>query len=186
MQICVRLFLSLLAAVIVGASGCAYSTRPLSDAKTSTADARLLGTWEIADTDKPAEKKIVVVDRKKDEPNVLRLFDIQEKKTADVFLTKIGERYVASIADEEDGKTKFLICSYEVKDQSLSIWGLDTQFITNAVNDKQLKGAVTKHDFFSEVIIDESAENLRKFVERNAASCFLQEKPLTVKRLRGE
>src|SRR5262249_48801285 len=101
MQICVRLFLSLLAAVIVGASGCAYSTRPLSDAKTSTADARLLGTWEIADTDKPAEKKIVVVDRKKDEPNVLRLFDIQEKKTADVFLTKIGERYVASIADEE-------------------------------------------------------------------------------------
>jgi hypothetical protein len=64
---------------------------------------------------------MVVVDRKRDEPNVLRIFDIDEKKTLDVYLTKIGEARVASIAGEENGTTKFLVCKYELQDSSLAV-----------------------------------------------------------------
>jgi len=181
-----RMPLALLAILLLSVVGCTYSTQPLSDAKSSMPDLRLLGTWEIADPDKPADKKIVVVDRRQDEPNVLRLFDIKEKKTADVFLTKIGNRYVASIAGEENGTTRFLICRYELKDESsLSLWGLDKEFFTTAVNDKRLKGVIKSEQFFTDVTIDETPEKLFKFIEEHAAKGFSHEEPLVIKRMRS-
>jgi hypothetical protein len=175
--------LVLLATALAG-TGCAYSTQPLSDAKTSIPDLRLLGTWELANADRPADKKMVVVDRKRDEPNVLRMFDIEEKKTLDVYLTKIGEARVASIADEQNGTTKFLICKYELQDDSsLAVWGLDQEFFASAIEEKRLKGKKTQDGFLSNVIIDESPEHLRKFIEEQAAKCFSHEQPLVIRQI---
>jgi len=179
-----RLSTFVLLMACVTAAGCAYSTQPLSDAKTSMPDLRLLGAWELSDPDKPADKKVIVVDRKRDEPNVLRLFDIKEKKAVDVYLTKIGEARVASIADEENGTTKFLICKYELKgDSSLAICGLDKEFFASAVEQKRLKGALTKNGLFNDLTIDESPENLRAFIEEHAAKCFSHEEALVVRRI---
>jgi hypothetical protein len=169
------------------ATGCAYSTQPLSDAKTSIADLRLLGTWELTNPDRPADKKMVVVNRKRDEPNVLRMFDINEKKTLDVYLTKIGNMRVASIADEENGTTKFLICKYELNDDSsLAIWGLDEGFFASAVEEKRLKGTRSQDALFSNVTIDETPSRLRKFIEEQAAKCFPHETPLVVRRINSQ
>src|SRR5262245_37207495 len=177
----------MLLTIALAATGCAYSTQPLSDAKTSIADVQLLGTWELANADRPADKKLVVVDRKRDEPNVLRMFAIEEKKTVDVYLTKIGETRLASIADEENGTTKFLICKYELKDDSsLAVWALDKEFFESAVQEKRLKGTKTQNGFISNVTIDETPERLRKFIEEQAAKCFSHEQPLVIRRISGQ
>ena len=182
-----RLSTLMLLTTALAATGCAYSTQPLSDAKTSIPDLRLLGTWELSDPDKPADKKMVVVDRKRDEPNVLRMFDIQEKKTLDVYLTRVGDARVASIADDEKGKTKFLICKYELTDESsLAIWGLDQEFFASAVEEKRLNGIKTKNGLFSELTIDETPERLRKFIEEQTSKCFSHEKPLVVRRMNSQ
>jgi len=178
-----RVLTIMLLTTVLAATGCTYSTQPLSDAKTSMPDLRLLGTWELSDPDKPADKKIVVVDRKRDEPNVLRMFDIKEKKTLDVFLTKIGEARVASIAHEQNGTTKFFICKYELKDDSsLTVWGVDQEFFAAAVEEKHLKGTKTQND----MTIDETPESLRKFIEEQAAKCFSREGPLVIRRINSQ
>jgi hypothetical protein len=178
-----RVLTLVLLTTALASTGCTYSTQPLSNAKTSMPDLRLLGTWELSDPDKPADKKIVVVDRKRDEPNVLRMFDLREKKTLDVFLTKVGEACVASIAAEENGTTKFLICKYELKDDSsLAVWGVDQEFFAAAVEEKRLKGTKTHSD----MTIDETPESLRKFIEEQAAKCFSHEEPLVGRRMNGQ
>jgi hypothetical protein len=182
-----RVSMLMLLVTALAATGCVYSTQPLSNAKTSIPDLRLLGTWELSNPDKPADRKMVVVNRKRDEPNVLRMFDIEEKKTADVYLTKIGDMRVASITDEENGTTKFLICKYELKDDSsLAVWGLDKEFFQSAVEEKRLKGTKTQDGFFSNVTIDETPEHLRKFIEEHAAKCFSHEEPLVVRRINSQ
>src|SRR5262245_14898288 len=115
-QITCRFLLFLCATALGSAAGCVYSTQPLSDAKSSTPDLRLLGTWEIVDPSKPDDRKTVFVRRNRDQPNVLRIFDIAERETTDVFLTKLGDEYVASISHDENGKKIYFIGKYEWKD----------------------------------------------------------------------
>ena len=111
------------------------------------------------------------------------MFDLREKKILDVFLTKVGEARLASIGAEENGTTKFLICKYELKDDSsLAVWGVDQGFFAAAVEDKRLKGTKTQND----MMIDETPESLRKFLEEQAAKCFSHEEPLVIRRINSQ
>lgn len=174
---------------IFTSTGCVSSLKPLTDAKTSTPDLRLLGTWEFEDKDK-MEKHTILVERKKDAPNVLEASAAKDGKreAGDLLLTKIGNDHYVSVGNKDkDGVTKYTIAKYHLADDgTLSIWGLETDFFAAAVENKELKGSI-KRELFTDVTLDETAENLRRFLEKHGAKCFMKETAITVKRIkRGE
>ncbi len=152
-------------------TGCVSSLKPLSDEKTSKPDVRLLGTWELEDKDK-MEKHAVVIQAKKGAPNVLEASATQdgEKETGDLLLTKIGNDHFVSIGDKDDkGVMRYTIAKYVLKDDStLECWGLNADFFAKAVENKELKGTV-KQELFKDVTLDDTPENLRKFLEKQGS-----------------
>jgi hypothetical protein len=168
-------------------TGCVASVQPLSDAKTSVPDLQLLGAWEFID-DETKEATRVVVSRKKDAPNVLVAVadDGKEKETGELFLTQIGKDHFVSVENtDKDGKKQYVIAKYEITKDGLSVWGADTDFFAAAVEKKELKGTIKQGEVFRDVLLDESPEKLRKFLEKHGAKCFTNETPLTVNRVKA-
>ncbi len=171
------------------AAGCVSSTKPLSDAKTSQPDLRLLGTWEYQEEDSP-EKMTIVISKKKDSPNVLEIVgdDGEKKETMELLLTKVGSDYLASVEEKDDnGKTKYVIGKYELlEDGNVKLSGLDVDFFAAAVGNKELKGTVMAK-LFKDVELDDTPENLRKFIEKHGAKCYGKaDTQLTVKRVKKD
>ena len=176
----------LAAALLTAAfTGCVSSVEPLSDAKTSLPDLRLLGDWEYQDGE-GSEKVKLNVALKKGAPKVLQITadDGKEKETADLFLTKIGNDHFASVENEEsDGKKRYLIARYELlKDGTVRIWVPETDFFAKAVEDKKLKGQVNQPNLFKDVALEDTAENVRNFLKQHGMKCFGKETDLTIKR----
>ncbi|MCC7085770.1 MAG: hypothetical protein IT427_12275 [Pirellulales bacterium] len=168
-------------------TGCVSSLKPLSDEKASTPDERLLGTWEFEDKE-TMEKHTIVVERKQDAAKVLRASAIEKGKqeSADLLITKIGNDHFVSVGNKDgQGVMKYTIAKYELADgNTLNFWGFETEFFAKAVENNELKGTV-KQDLFKEVTLDDTPENLRKFIEKNGAQCFTKETAMTIKRLKG-
>jgi hypothetical protein len=186
-------------------TGCVSSLRPLTDEKSSTPDLRLLGVWEFeeekevenggaAEKDKKGAsgktqivKHTITVERKKDAPNVLVASTIEEgkKETGELLLTKIGKDYFVSLGNKDDqGVLKYMIAKYELAaDGTLKFWGFDTEFFAKAVESKELKGTI-KQEVFKDVTLDDTPENLRKFLEKHGAKCFMSESEITMKRIK--
>lgn len=175
-----------LVVVALSSTGCVSSLKPLSDAKTSKLDTRLLGTWEMDDKEN-MKTHTIVVERKKDAPNVLQATATEDGKTetADLFTTKIGDSHYISVAGkEEKGVVRYVVAKYEVTDdKNLKYWGLDTEFFAKAIENHELKGTVKK-EIFTDVTLDETPENLRKFLEKHGAKCFTKDTGITVKRIK--
>jgi hypothetical protein len=183
-----RLFAIVLLASLLSSVGCVNSAHPLTDDKTSTPDLKLLGTWELSDPDKPDEPHTVTVTRKKDSTTVLHAVGKDGEKTEelDLFCTKIGDNLLLSAQTEKDGKPVFAIAKYQLSGEtSLKVWVLDTEFIAGAVKKKELKGTIEQKQFLIDVSLDDTPENLRKFIEKNAAKCFSKELELKVKKLKA-
>jgi hypothetical protein len=170
----------------LSSTGCVWSLKPLSDAKTSKPDLRLLGTWEFEDKEEK-ETHTVVVTKKKDAPNVLEASTVQDgkKETGELFCTKIGKDYFVSIGEKDDaGKIKYSIAKYDLKnDSTLSFSGFDAEFFAAAVGRKELKGTI-KQEVFKDVTLDDTADNLRKFLEKHGQKCFTKETDITLKRIK--
>lgn len=179
----IALVLTMLA---LSSTGCVWSVQPLSDAKTSKPDLRLIGTWEFEDKEEK-QTHTVVVTKKKDAPNVLEASTIEDgkKETGELFCTKLGKDYYVSIGDKDDaGKMKYIIAKYDLKnDNTLAFSGLDAEFFAAAVGKKELKGSV-KQEIFKDVTLDETADNLKKFLEKHGQKCFTKEAEITLKRIK--
>jgi hypothetical protein len=173
---------------LVCSSGCVSSVRPLSDETTSMPDLTLLGTWEVSDPEKLNEKQVITVTRKKDSKTVLHAVgkDGEKKEESDLYCTKIGNNMLLSAMNEENGKQVYAIAKYQLTgDTSLKLWALDNEFFAAAVTKKELKGAVKKKEFFVDVLLDETPENLHKFIEKHGAKCFSnKELELKVKKIK--
>jgi hypothetical protein len=181
-----RIIIAALLLTAMQLTGCVYSNVPLTDAKTSTPDARLLGNWEVFDKDKPDEKHTISLSIKKGEPNVIEIATEEDgkAKTFDLFLTKIGNDCLGSVLSEEKDKKTYIIGKYELtKDDVFKYWALDTDYFTEAVKNKEVKGTLKKGENFTDVILEDSPEHLRKFIEKHGDKCFSKETTLTVKRL---
>jgi hypothetical protein len=168
--------------------GCVNTARPLTDDKTSTPDLKLLGAWELTDPDKPDEPHAVTVTRKKDSATVLHAVGKDGEKTEelDLFCTKIGDNMLLSAQTEKDGKHVFAIAKYQLSGEtSLKVWVLNVEFIAAAVKKKELKGTIKQQQFLVDVSLDDTPENLRKFIEKNGAKCFSKEIELKVKKLKA-
>src|SRR5262249_54975041 len=143
--------------------------------KTSMPDLKLLGSWELSDPDKPEEKHAVTVTRKKDSTTVLHAVGKDGEKTEelDLFCTKIGDNLLLSALTEKDGKHVFAIGKYQLSGEtSLTVSVLDVEFFAAAVKKKELKGTIKQQQFLVDVSLDDTPENLRKFIEKNGARCF--------------
>lgn len=164
------------------AAGCATSTQPLSDEKTSVPDLRLLGTWEFQQ-EEGKDKATVTIVQMQDSPNVLQATsnDGEKEQTTTILTTKIGDTCVASIAGKDDeGNVIYTIGKYALApDDSLELHGLDTDFFAAAVEHKELKGTV-KQEMFKDVKLDDTSENLRAFLAKYGDKCFTSEGVLHV------
>jgi hypothetical protein len=177
-------FLTLLLCIV----GCVNTARPLTDQKTSTPDLKLLGSWELTDPDKPDEPHAVTVTRKKDSTTVLHAVGKDGEKTEelDLFCTKVGDNLLLSAQTEKDGKQVFAIAKYQLSGEtSLKVWVLDVEFFAAAVKKKELKGTIKQQQFLVDVSLDDTPENLRKFIEKNGAKCFSKEIELKVRKLKA-
>ena len=106
--------------------------------------------------------------------------DSKEKKSGELLLTRIGDLDFASL---EDGENQYLFFKYAIDDHDiLRVWAPDTDFFAAAVESKQLNGAI-KRSLFRSIIIDESPEKLRAFLEQQSAKCFNQGPPSSAKRI---
>lgn len=182
-----RATLATLALSALVASGCVTNTRPLSDAYTSQPDLRLLGEWEWQEekADGSTETIRFIVQRNQGLPNVLELVgnDGDKEERLELFLTKVGDDYFASVADRKaNGSPAYHLGKYEVSEHgSATVWALDVDFFAAAVKEGGLKGASTRH--FKEVKLNDSPENIRKFVEKYGAKCYSRKPTQVVTRI---
>jgi hypothetical protein len=173
--------------LLLALTGCVASVQPLSDAKTSTPDLRLLGDWEYEDKgdDKKTEIVKLTIKKKPDSPKVLQIVadDGKDIETVDLYLTKIGNDYFASLQnDDKDGKKRYLIAKYELSaDGTVKIWVPETEFFAKAVEGKKLKGKINQPSLFKDVLLDETPDNVRKFIKENSAKCFGKETDIKVR-----
>ncbi len=149
------------------ATGCVYSTTPLTDAKTSDPNLKLIGMWEFTSKEHPDEPpSLVVVSRKAAEPNVLEIVgnDGKKKTTAMLYCTKIGHDDFASVVvPQEKGPPQYLIGKYELPGNStLKFRGLNLEYLTAAVKNKELKGTVSNDKLIIDVNLDDTPENLAR------------------------
>lgn len=163
------------------ATGCVYCTHPLSDAKTSEPDLRLVGTWEYWDPEKePKVVTTVEIVQKKDSPNVLVATSESdgEKETTEFFTTKIGDDYYLSIVTEDDNKKpQYVIAKYEFAGDTFKYRGLGHQFLADAIKAKKIAGRLEEKKgkdiaSFTNVVISASTEELRKFIEEHGDKCL--------------
>jgi hypothetical protein len=166
--------------------------QPLSDAKTSTPDLRLLGEWEYQEKGEGTKSEVVrfTISKKTDAPKVLQIIadDGKDKETLDLFLIRIDNGYFASVQnDEKDGKKRYLIAKYELlADGTIKIWVPETEFFAKAVEGKKLKGKVNQPNLFKDVALDDSADNIRKFIKENGTKCFGKETGILVRPVKKE
>lgn len=183
------------ATIIFVAVGCTpVSEHPLSDEQSSELDARLLGKWEAKGTRTEEGPYTISVRRKAESATGLEAFDIfdpnkqEVEDTAPLYATKIGEHdYLtleARILDPKTNKEKaqFLLLQYRFIDgDTVSIYEMQEKVIVKAIADGQLKGRYFGPAAFtmSCVVISDSAENLRHFLEKHGDKCFASD-PLFV------
>ena len=188
-------------------AGCISSREPLSDAKSSIPDLRLIGTWEFTGG---TGKSVVEISRQKDSPNVLNAVGKNEKlrqeKKANLFCAKLGDDFFVSIEVEEKDRKSYTIAKYEVSDDdTIKFSGLDNKFFEAAIKANQLKGrtvyystdsgesgsgsnglmmcnpsagTMPRSTYSIETFnLEDTAEDLRTFIEKHGANCFDQSPP---------
>jgi hypothetical protein len=64
-------------------------------------------------------------------------------------------------------RDRFWFVKYKVTGDKLEIWAPDAKFLTRAIKKESLKGSVEDVLFLPEIHVDETPENLRRFVEQN-------------------
>lgn len=150
------------------AAGCVYSKYPLTDAKASQPDLRLLGTWEVTDSsggdtallpssfslrtgkvaNNTGEKPTLTITQKKDFPKLLVITEIKNgvERSDELLTTKIGNDYYISYPDPTDKeKTRFAIIKYELTDKGqIKFWAPSQEFFFDAVIQGEIKGKVEK------------------------------------------
>ena len=200
---------------VIFLAGCISSQVPLSDAKSSVPDLRLIGTWEFT---AGTGKSVVEISRPKDSPNVLNAVgkyeSLRQEKKANLFCPKLGDDFFVSIEVEVKDRKLYTTAKYEVSgDDTIKLSGLDNKFFEAAIKANQLKGKPIVYSTdssesesgpnglmmcnpgagtmprstysFVTFNVEDTAENLRSFIEKHGAICFDQSPPMLLKRIKN-
>jgi hypothetical protein len=199
-----RFMMFLAAALLLSVlPACVESKHPLSDEKNSTVDAKLIGTWFLADDDMPW-----VVKRSETRKNALELTFSDEKgeQSATFFTTTFQSKRYASIdeTDEEargdPEKTVFEIYQYEfIDDDTVQVRGMEPAVLVKALGEKLLRGEfkVFNNDEPKDEgpnkkntqgdqtpFITDSTDAIRNYLKAHADKCYSEksEYPIIFKR----
>jgi hypothetical protein len=211
----VHRLMAALAVSVICLAGCVSSQAPLSDANSSVPDLRLIGTWEftggtgkrVVEISRQKDSPNVLNAVGKNET-------LRQEKKANVFCTKLGDNSFVSIEVEEKNRKGYAIAKYEVSgDDTIKLSGLDSKFFEAAIKANQLNGKPIYIDLDSgesesgpnglmmcnpnagtmprttysieAFNLDDTAENLRTFIEKHGAKCFDQSPPTLLKRIKN-
>ena len=178
-------------------AGCAMSLHPLSDDRTSVSDKQLLGVWEEVeknegkdnDEQKPDRFRI---DSKPNSKVAMLVTDLDSKDKMPpltLLATILGERRYLSLGghNEEKNRLEWLIAEYKITDQdSLQMRLFDPKRVRKEVEAGTIKGHVEERKEIDSdgkaqakesatVLIEDSTDNLRKFLDRHPDQLFTPE-----------
>ena len=183
-----RVLRSLIFAATLGllAAGCVDSEQPLGARTDARADPRLVGTWHLENADKPVDPADKSAGRITfDEHGIGRFEDVgmEEGKSKqdpmDFFVTRTERLSFLNVlnpgtptaAHPQPPKT-YVLLKYIVSPdgKSVELWMLRAETLKPPINAGKLKGYINKdsdHSLADGVTLQDSAENILKFIESN-------------------
>lgn len=177
--------------------GCVSSIQPLCDVQQCEPDQDLLGVWEFTNQDS-GECHKVSISASQVEPKLLQLRSLEprqpdeEEKQFELYCSKLGHHKMLSIREiSAEGKPKanasFSIFRYHVSDDCLKIMYLDMDYAIKAIEDGRLRGSVStgKVIKIKSVTIEESPDELCRFLTEQGDKCFTALTQISIKRLDG-
>jgi len=201
-----RFFLGL--ACLLSAVGCSTveSVHPLSDAKTSIKDDRLVGQWIAFDPKKaanepvaePMDEERLTIRRAEGEGTWYEAINPkQDDDKLTMFVAEIGGRRFLSVQGKEEAPDprRFAIVQYEfsAKDE-FRIYLMDPNLTAEAIEQGKIEGTVKREDLqpdadpnqpqqVQRVTLAASSEKLRKFfATKEGQSLFHTAEPLLIMR----
>jgi hypothetical protein len=160
----------LLSTLLLAGCGSQVFDHPLADAKTSVADPHLIGTWELAGTEKAdgtresdeGPQPRIHIGRAEEHANVLEGAWIELKKEhlavrrLKLYASRVGTQRWLSISLHDlgpkgagfdvEGDAGYVLLSYAItKDGLLRLHGLDQDTLVKAVRAGELAGTATTH-----------------------------------------
>ena len=139
---------------------------PLSDSARDKPDERLLGKWINRD-EKDKGGFVQFATGANGEINVSFLGGKSEEKNPlfTARTTTIGNyHYISLNPTNEDRDKGYLLARYEMKDDKMSVWMLDSDKVKTAIAQKKLKGKVGQGPAPT-ITITDTSNNVRAFLE---------------------
>ena len=146
--------------------------RPLSDAKSSVFDARLLGEWIPATENNRNEQDTYFFGRNHEQKMTLDLVWVakrnDEVKSApfQAYVTVAKNRYISFVYRGKDDNTpdarRAIAYKYEMPDdETLWLWSIDREFIKAAIERRELNGIVEVANYGRTGLFDEHGKPIR-------------------------
>jgi hypothetical protein len=172
-----RLGSMLVVVVLTSLTGCTLvgSVHPLSDAKTSTADDRLVGEWISLDpkSGQAADNERLTI-RKADQGIAYVAVNHEGEESA-LFTTEIGDRrFLSAAVRAKEAPVRYLILQYELRDDQLRMFLMHPDKVAAAIAEGRIAGDVVREDppandpnaetKLKEVTLAASGEQLREFL----------------------
>jgi len=191
----------------------AVSEHPLSNADTSQVDERLVGTWQQLGRDGKPDKDAQPFEliRHPKMPNVIQAVprDAEQRRRMkpgedELFTTAVGKHRFVSVLmgrrekDDPSGSEKsYVVCLYEMSDDKneVSVFLMDFEAVGQAIEQRELGGMVQHRPPQSKPKPDETKtkykavritarpKELAAWLQKNAATCYLRDRPLRLRRV---
>jgi hypothetical protein len=146
--------------------------RPLSDAKTSVFDERLLGEWIPATEDSRDEQDTYFFGRNQEQKTTLDLIWVAKRNgrimsmPLQAYVTVAKNRYISFVyrGKEDNSPTSRRAAAYKYEmpdDETLWLWSIDREFIKAAIERRELHGIVESGSFGQAAALDEHGKPIR-------------------------
>ena len=161
----------------------ASSDNPVSAPSMKEADARLVGTWKLLDTDKKTGKQrgvawLHIGWQKDNRPFMDAVMVVFEKGEVDIaryhlFVSRVGDMTYMNIKEEKSGKTSktFMIMKYTIDSKKgLSLYLMNNLAAKDLVRGGKIKGKIK--GAFSGVRITDTSANLAAILKSSDKKLF--------------
>jgi hypothetical protein len=160
------------AALLLASCDSVLMERPLSDAKSSVFDARLLGEWIPATEYNRDEQDTYFFGRNEDAKNTLDLIWVAKRNERvlsapfQAYVTVAKNRYISFVyrGKEENSPAAKLAIVYKYEmpdDETLWLWTIDRKFIRSAIERRELHGIVEVGSAAQAAPFDEHGKPIR-------------------------
>jgi hypothetical protein len=184
--------------ILTALAGCTVvgSVHPLSDAKTSIDDDRLVGQWVPVDpkTKAPSNDERMEI-RKAAEGHAYDAVSANKEEQITIFVAEIGKRrFLSAPLKDDPAAVRYMIMQYELRDDELQFFFLHPSKAAEAIAKGQIEGTVTREKpsgddpnaqgNLKEVVLTASSDKLRAFLgsKEGQAIVYTDEPTMMLKR----